>query len=232
MPPKKTVKRHCKVPKQAVIVHSGGMDSTLCLALALREFPKEQLISLSFSYHQRHSNELQAARKICADWGVEHKELNLSVLSLLTKDALTDSTLPIEWEQGSEPTTLVVGRNGLMARLAAIHAHSLGARCIYMGLMEIESHYRDCSEEYIRLKEKILRMDLADEHFEIRTPLIHMRKEETMELAHSMGILDYLLENTISCYEGISGKGCTKCPACFLRNRGLEQFYAKHKVSG
>ena len=73
-----------------------------------------------------------------------------------------------------------------------------------------------------------LRMDFDDEKFEIRTPIISMTKKETMELGHSLGVLEYLLENTITCYEGIEKEGCLKCPACKLRNQGLKIFSLEH----
>lgn len=213
--------------KKAIVVHSGGMDSSICLALAIRQFTAETVLSLSFSYHQRHSTELESARLISQEWGVEHALIDLSVLSHLTRDAMTDKSVSIRWGEGHVSTTLTVGRNGLMARLAAIHAHQLGAGCIYMGVMEeeaIEVGYRDCSKEYIALKQQILRIDLGNPDFEIRTPLISLRKEQTMELAHNLRILPYLLEKTVSCYEGKPRIGCQQCPACFLRNRGLAQF--------
>ncbi len=222
------------MPKQAVIVHSGGMDSTLCLALAMQEYSHEDILSLSFRYGQRHSNELAAAEKICRLWNIDHAVVDLSTFSTLSRNALTDTSMPIDFgHEAAAPTTLVVGRNGLMARLAAIHAHSLGAQCIYLGVMEIEAKeigYRDCSEEYIKLKERILQIDLGDPLFRIKTPLIHMTKEETANLAHQLGILDFLLEHTISCYEGLPGEGCRKCPACYLKNRGLETFKQKRTL--
>jgi 7-cyano-7-deazaguanine synthase len=213
--------------KQAVIVHSGGMDSSLCLALALREFPKEKILSLSFNYDQRNHKELQAAQKICQQWGVDNVVVDLSMLGQLTRNALTNHSLSVTWNGEDLPPSLVVGRNGLMARLAAIHAHQLGAHCIYMGVMEVETLYRDCSEDYIKLNEQILRLDLDDPTFEIRTPLIKLRKEQTLELAESLGVLEFLLENTITCYEGIGGTGCKECYACFLRNRGIEEYTKK-----
>ena len=146
----------------------------------------------------------------------------------LTRDALTDSSIPIEHLPGEAPNTLVVGRNGLMARLAAIHAHHLGAGSIVMGVMELEganSGYRDCSRAYMDKMQEILRLDLDNPHFTIRTPLVKMTKRETMELADSLGVLEYLLENTISCYEGLFGRGCGRCPACLLRNEGIDAFY-------
>lgn len=217
--------------KKAVVVHSGGMDSSLCLAVAIKEFGAEHVLSLSFTYNQRHSIELTRATEISKHFNVDHVELDLSCLSLITESALIGNTQAIEHKQGEAPNTLVVGRNGLMARLAGIHANSLGAHCIYMGVMELESAnsgYRDCSREYMDVIEKALRMDFADEGFEIRTPLIQMNKKETMELGYQLGVLEYLVENTITCYEGKPKEGCMKCPACKLRNEGLKIFSLEH----
>lgn len=217
--------------KKAIIVHSGGMDSSLCLALAVKEFGNQNVLSLSFSYNQRHSTELDRARKISEHFHVDHTEIDLSCLSQITESALIGNKEKIEHIKGTPPNTLVVGRNGLMARVAAIHAHSLGAHCIYMGIMELEeanSGYRDCSRAYMNLVESALRMDFSDPTFEIRTPLVKMTKKETMELGYGLGVLEYLLENTITCYEGIEKEGCLKCPACKLRNAGLKIFSLEH----
>lgn len=217
--------------KKAIVIHSGGMDSSICLALACKEFGKEHILSLSFSYQQRHSPELNQAAKICLDWGVDHKIVNIDSMQAITKNALTDPSIPIEHDAGQLPNTLVVGRNGLMARLGAIHAHYLGARMIYMGVIEVEawnSGYRDCSRAYMDLKQEILRIDLGDPEFEIRTPIVHLSKMETLELARELGILQYLLRETITCYEGLSREGCKICPACLLRNEGIRLFSEKH----
>lgn len=213
--------------KQAIIIHSGGMDSSLCLALAIREFGKENVLSISFRYDQRHAVELEQAAKICRDWGVAHVVLSIDCLKEITNNALMDPSIAIEHSDTCPPNTLVVGRNGLMARLGAIHAHHLGAHCIYMGVIEVEeanSGYRDCSRRYMDLMQEILRIDLDDPSFEIRTPLVKMTKKETMELGDRLGILPYLLQETVSCYEGVRGEGCGRCPACKLRNEGIRQF--------
>jgi len=210
------------------------MDSSLCLALAVREFGKEAVLSLSFDYGQRHRAELQAAEKIAVDWGVDHALLSIDCLGKITENALTDSCRPIAHPEGVPPNTLVVGRNGLMARLAAIHADALGAGCVYMGVMELEeanSGYRDCSRRYMDLMEEILRIDLDNPHFKIRTPLISMTKEESHELARELAVLPYLIENTVSCYEGLFHPGCGRCPACLLRNRALERADARKLVA-
>lgn len=215
--------------KKALVIHSGGMDSSICLVLAVKEFGASNVLSLSFNYHQRHSNELRQAAFIAKHFGVDHKELPLDCLNLITENALTNSTLAIKKSARGVPNTLVVGRNGLMARLGAIHAHSLGAHCIFMGIIEAEgsqSGYRDCSRAYMDLMEQILRLDLADESFCIRTPLVSMSKFETMKLAAELNVLPFLWEHTVTCYEGIAREGCGKCPACNLRNEGYRQFAA------
>jgi 7-cyano-7-deazaguanine synthase len=217
--------------KKAVVVHSGGMDSSLCLALAVKEFGKENVLSLSFSYGQRHSNELDVADKISKHMEVDHLVLNIDCLAEITENALTNKDISITQEKGKAPNTLVIGRNGLMARIAGIHAHSLGADCIYLGVMELEeanSGYRDCSRTYMDLIQSALRMDLGNDHFEIRTPLVSLTKRDTMELGFKLGILEFLLENTITCYEGKAKEGCGKCPACKLRNAGLKTFSLEH----
>lgn len=213
--------------KKTIIIHSGGMDSSICLALAIQEFGTNSVLSLSFNYGQRHSPELIQAQKICKDWEVDHTVIHLNCLNKITDNALINRTLAIV-ENGEEPpNTLVIGRNGLMARLGAIHADQLGASSIYMGIIGVDgnfSGYRDCSREYMDLKQQILRIDLNNPSFEIRTPLVHMTKKETLEVAYQLGVLEYLLSNTISCYEGIPGQGCKKCPACKLRNKGIQEF--------
>ena len=217
--------------KKAVVVHSGGMDSSLCLALAVKEFGAENVLSLSFTYNQRHALELDRARKISDFFKVDHMELNLDCLSQITESALIGTKTKIEHKAGEAPNTLVVGRNGLMARLAGIHAHSLGASCIYLGVMELEaanSGYRDCSRAYMDVIQTALRMDFASQAFEIRTPLVSMTKKESMELGFQLRVLGFLLENTITCYEGIEKAGCLKCPACKLRNSGLKIFSLEH----
>jgi len=215
------------VRKKAIVIHSGGMDSSICLVLAVKEFGAANVLSLSFNYQQRHSNELRQAAFIAKHFGVDHTVLALDCLNVITENALINPRIPIEKSALGVPNTLVVGRNGLMAHLGAIHAQSLGAHCVFMGVIEVEgsnSGYRDCSRSYMDLMEQILRLDLADDSFCIRTPLVYMSKCETMKLADELNVLSFLWEHTITCYEGIPQEGCKKCPACSLRNEGYRQF--------
>ena len=198
----------------------------------MKEFGASQVLALSFDYGQRHQIELTQAQKIAAHFKVDHTTLKLDCLSLITENALT-RPIPIAHTSGT-PNTLVAGRNGLFARLAGIHAYGLGAKAIYLGIMELEtanSGYRDCSREYMDLIQAALRMDFAQSDFEIRTPLVSMTKAESMELGASLGVLEFLLEETITCYEGKKHEGCGVCPACKLRNAGLKEFLKTHQLN-
>lgn len=220
-----------KIAKKAIVVHSGGMDSSICLALAIEQYGAENVLAMSFTYGQRHSNELDQAKLICEEWKVDRITINLDCLAQITDNALTNQSLDINHTKGETPNTMVVGRNGLMARVAAIHANHLGAECIFMGVIEVEeanSGYRDCSRKYMDIIQAALRVDFDNQQFEIKTPIIYMTKKQTMDLAYQMGILHFLVETTITCYEGEIGFGCGKCPACSLRNQGLREFIKDH----
>lgn len=217
--------------KKAVVVHSGGMDSSICLASAIKEFGCDAVQSVTFHYGQRHLPEIRQAQKICRDWNVDHVIFEIPCLKAITNDALVNHSLEITRSEASLPNTLVVGRNGLMGRLASIHAHDLGAECIYMGVIEVESAncgYRDCSRDYMDRLEELLRIDFDDPKFKIRTPLVTMTKRETLELAKELDVLDYLLEETITCYKGQRYWGCKTCPSCILKNQGIKEYLEKH----
>lgn len=209
--------------KKAVVLHSGGIDSSTCLWIAKQDF---EVTSISFAYQQKHLSEIEAAYNICQEWGISRVVFHLDLLPHITSNALTNPQQAIIYSEGSA-NTMVVGRNGLMAHLAGIYAHSIGASHLFLGVTEIEgvhNGYRDCSRNYFNIKEQILRIDLANPNFQIHTPVIHLNKKEILYLAHELKILSYLLEHTISCYQGISHLGCQKCPACHSRNNGLKEF--------
>ncbi len=209
---------------KTIVVHSGGMDSSICLALAVKKYGYENVLSLGFSYGQRHENELQNAQKISDYFKVKRVVIDLNCLNEITDNALINKSLKISHTKGEAPNTLVTGRNGLMARVAAIHADHLKANSIYMGIIEVEeanSGYRDCSRKYMDLVEAALRLDFDNEDFSIETPLVFLTKKETFDLIENKKDLLYLVENTITCYEGLPKEGCKVCPACELRNSGL-----------
>ncbi len=213
----------------AIVLHSGGMDSSLCLFMAAQEFGRDRVLSLGFRYHQRHEVELVAAQAIASHFGVHRVVIDMKPLPGWEGSSLLSHDLPIS--SGHCPNSFVVGRNGLLLMMTSPLASRVGVRTLVIGVMEREgahSGYPDCSRAYIDSVQTVLRLDLRDPLFSIQTPLIAMSKAETMELAHSLGVLDYLLEHTVTCYNGISGAGCQKCPSCILRNQGIAEFYQNH----
>lgn len=207
----------------AIVVFSGGQDSTTCLFWALEKF--ERVIAVTFDYNQRHKLEIECAKNIAKDLGVEHHILNMDLLNQLTPNALTRSDIDIKnGEDGNLPSTFVDGRNMVFLTFAAILAKVKGARHIVTGVCETDfSGYPDCRDIFI--KSLSVTTNLAmDYNFVIHTPLMWIDKAATWKMADKYGKLDYVRNNTLTCYNGIIGDGCGECPACILRKRGLEAY--------
>jgi 7-cyano-7-deazaguanine synthase len=213
---------------QAIVCHSGGMDSSICLAQAVQRFGADNVLAVAFDYGQRHKIELEQAKKICDFFAVQQRVVALDFMSHLTDNTLLGAGDIVHKNNAQPANSLVVGRNGLMLRLCAIIADNLGANFVYSGVTEVEakySGYRDSDQRYIDLLQNILRIDLANDDFEILTPVVGLTKAEGMQLAAKLGVLDFLLEHTISCYNG-KIPGCQECPACCLRKQGIDEYYS------
>jgi len=207
--------------KSAVILHSGGQDSTTCLAWALTKFKNIELIS--FDYGQRHKAEIRAAQTIAKKLNLKHTTLKLPILKELTKNALTNQSVKVKaGKKGQLPNTFVDGRNAMFLTTAAIYAKQKGITNIVTGVCQTDySGYPDCREPFIKSIQKTLQ--LAMEYpFKIHTPLMNLTKAQTVELMDKLGKLD-LLKYTHTCYEGIS-PACGKCPACKLRLKGFKEY--------
>jgi 7-cyano-7-deazaguanine synthase len=205
----------------AVVLHSGGQDSTTCLAWALKKFDKVYLIS--FDYGQRHKTEIRAAKIIARKLNLPHETLKLPILSQLTKNALTDTSIKVKaGKKGSLPTTFVDGRNALFLTVAAIYAKQKGIPNIVTGVCQTDySGYPDCRQDFIKSMQKTL--SLAMEFpFKIHTPLMFLTKAQTVGLMEKLGGLE-LLKYTHTCYEGTK-PACGKCPACKLRLKGFKEY--------
>lgn len=209
--------------KKALVVFSGGQDSTTCLFWALKNF--DYVETLTFNYNQRHKEEIEVAKAIAKDLGVPNTIIDLSLLSQLTTNALTRADIDIvDGEDGNLPTTFVDGRNHLFLSFAAILAKSKETNHIITGVCETDfSGYPDCRDIFVKSLNVTLNLSM-DFNFVIHTPLMWLDKKETWALAYDLGAFDYIREKTLTCYNGVIGVGCGECPACKLRNKGLTSY--------
>ena len=220
---------------KAVVVLSGGQDSALCLALAVRKFGAKEVAAITFAYGQRHSVETKFARHLARHFGVAaHKVVKLGFYRDLTTNALFDPTMKIGWNKDGRrktengkvlpPNTVVEGRNAFFLMAAAVWAKALGATDVYTGVSQADySGYPDCRAVFIRAEEKAIRLAL-DFPIRIVTPFMRKTKAEEWALAAKLGVFDLIANGTVTCYNGIPGAGCGKCPACKLRNGGLRDY--------
>ncbi|WP_372773703.1 7-cyano-7-deazaguanine synthase QueC [Mangrovibacterium sp.] len=212
---------------KALVVFSGGQDSTTCLFWAKQKFAEVE--ALSFDYGQKHRLELELAAKIANDAQVPFQVLKLDLLGQITNNALTTPGMDVEAEKpdNSPPNTLVEGRNMLFLTYAAIYAKSKGIHHLVTGVGQADySGYPDCRDEFIRSLNQTLNLSM-DFAYEIHTPLMWRSKEEVWHLSDELGVFDLVRTKTLTCYNGIVGDGCGNCPACKLRRNGLESYLAK-----
>ncbi len=211
---------------EALVVFSGGQDSTTCLFWAKREFGKVH--ALTFRYGQKHVLEVEMAERLAAKAGVDFHILDVPLVGQLGANSLTDTSIVMDQEkpEDSFPNTFVPGRNLFFLSIAAVFARERGIRHIVTGVSQTDfSGYPDCRDAFIRSLNVTL--DLAmDEQFVIHTPLMWLDKARTWALADSLGVLDIVRNETLTCYNGIPGDGCGHCPACRLRRAGLEKYLA------
>ncbi|WP_171970150.1 MULTISPECIES: 7-cyano-7-deazaguanine synthase QueC [Staphylococcus] len=220
--------QHTLDQNKAIVVFSGGQDSTTCLFYAKKHFKDVTLVT--FNYGQRHDTEIEVAKKIAQEQNVEHHILDMSLLSQLTPNALTQHDLKIEDTEDGIPNTFVPARNLLFLSFAGALAYQIKAKHIITGVCETDfSGYPDCRDSFIKSMNITLNLSM-DRDFVIHTPLMWLDKAQTWELADDLGVLNYIRENTLTCYNGIIGDGCGECPACQLRSRGLEKYLAKKGV--
>lgn len=214
---------------QAVVVLSGGQDSATCLALAIRRYGAKHVAAITFSYGQRHSIETKFAKALAREFGVAaHKIVKFGFYGDITTNALLDSSVEIGREKGAScPNTVVEGRNAFFLMAAGVWAKSLGAKVLYTGVSEADySGYPDCREAFIKSQQRTLRLAL-EWPIRIVTPMMHITKAEEWALADRLGIFDLIRRKTVTCYNGVPGDGCGRCPACILRANGLKEYLEK-----
>lgn len=208
--------------EKAVVVFSGGQDSTTCLFYAKKHFKEVELVT--FQYGQRHDLEIKVAEDIAKEQGLKHHILDMSLLSQLSPNALTDHSMQIENDENGIPNTFVPARNLLFLSFAGALAYQIGAKHIITGVCETDfSGYPDCRDSFIKSMNLSLNLSM-DKDFVIHTPLMWLNKKETWALSDQLGALDYVREKTLTCYNGVMSDGCGECPACKIRKQGLDQY--------
>lgn len=209
----------------ALVVFSGGQDSTTCLFWAKREF--KDVCALSFRYGQKHEREVELAGGIARRAGVAWEAMDLPLIGTLGHNALTDASMTMD--EGIPdgrvcPNTFVPGRNLFFLSVAAVWARERGIRHIVTGVSQTDfSGYPDCRDSFIKSLNVTLNLAM-DAQFVLHTPLMWLDKAETWALADELGVMDIVRHDTLTCYNGIPGDGCGHCPACKLRREGLERY--------
>jgi 7-cyano-7-deazaguanine synthase len=226
----------------ALVLFSGGQDSTTCLASALARY--ERVETVGFDYGQRHRveldarlNVLRALRTQFPHWasrlGEDHM-LDLAVLGQVSQSALTEETA-IQMQSNGLPNTFVPGRNLMFMTLAAALAYRRDLQVLVTGVCETDySGYPDCRDDTMKAMQLALNLGMA-QRFRIETPLMWIDKAATWKLAHDLGgadLLELVREHTHTCYLGDRsqrhdwGYGCGSCPACELRAQGHAAYIA------
>lgn len=211
----------------ALVVFSGGQDSTTCLFWAKKHF--ERVHALCFFYGQKHREEVEIARKIAEGAGVPFEVKDVGFIGSLAQNSLTDGSIPMDKEkpEGSVPNTFVPGRNLFFLSIAAVYARELGIHHLIAGVSQTDfSGYPDCRDAFVKSLNVTLNLAM-DDTFVIHTPLMWIDKAETWALADELGVLDLIRQETLTCYNGIKGDGCGECPACTLRREGLQKYLAE-----
>ena len=211
--------------KKAVVIFSGGQDSTTVLAYAKNL--GFLVHAISFNYGQRHENEIEAAKKIAELYDVTHHIINLD-LSAFTNTALINQELEVPNYQGNEeiPITYVPARNTIFLSYALGYAETILAQDIFLGISQIDySGYPDCRPEYLdaftTLANLATKEQVNGKKMRIHAPLLHLSKKETVLLGQQLGV-DYGM--TVTCYKLSSeGLACGECESCVLRHKGFLQ---------
>lgn len=211
---------------KAVVIFSGGQDSTTCLYWALKKY--DVVETITFNYGQKHFIELDCAKRICERENVKQTIIDISFLDTIVESALTSNGDVNELNEKGLPSSFVPNRNQLFITLAHAYAQKIKADTLVTGVCETDySGYPDCRNEFIESIAKTSNLGSAS-NILIETPLMWLNKAQTFQLAKDFNCLKEVLEYSHTCYNGDHsnrhdwGYGCGTCPACMLRAKGFE----------
>jgi 7-cyano-7-deazaguanine synthase len=219
----------------ALVVFSGGQDSTTCLGWAKNRFDRVE--TLTFDYGQKHRVEIYQAKKIATLLDVENFVLKFDAFSQLADSALIDGSLDISSAHSHKPNlpaSFVPNRNAVFFTLAHAYAQKKGIDNIITGINQTDySGYPDCRLEFIEALELALNLG-SESNIKFHYPLIHLSKAQTFEMSKQEGVLELIIDESHTCYNGNHntknewGYGCGECPACILRAKGWQEYNKKH----
>jgi len=214
--------------KKAVIIFSGGQDSTTCLYWAKNHF--DEIEAITFNYGQKHSIELECSKKICDKNNIKQTIIDISFLNTIVDSALTSNGNVNKLNSKGLPDSFVPNRNQLFITLAHSYAQKIGAESLITGTCETDfSGYPDCRNVFIKSIEATSNLG-SESDISILTPLMYLNKAETFKLADELGYLNEIVNDSHTCYNGDRehlhewGYGCDNCPACELRKNGFNEF--------
>lgn len=212
---------------KALVLFSGGQDSTTCIYWAMKEFSSVEAVF--FHYGQRHSIEFQSVKHVCDKENITLHELHVPAFKEIGGTAMIDE-ITIENGKNNMPNTFVPGRNIVFLTLAASLAYKRGIKDIIMGVNDADySGYPDCRMEFVKSMQESLSKGL-DYDLTIHAPLQSMSKAEIWALSDRLGVINEIIKHSHTCYVGDHstlnpwGYGCGECPACILRKKGFEAF--------
>lgn len=217
---------------KALIVLSGGQDSVTCLGLAIKLYGAENVAAIGFNYGQQHAVEINCATLICNRLDVPYKVIDISFFGKLVTSSLTGEGSVSDSHPANDdlPASFVPNRNALFLTIAHAYAQEIGATYVYTGVCETDySGYPDCRSLFIGHMETALNVGY-EVNIQFVTPLMHLTKAETFQLAEDSHCLQMVLKDSHTCYEGdhttenIWGFGCGVCPSCLLRKQGFNEF--------
>ena len=217
--------------KKALVIFSGGQDSTTCLLWALKRF--DEVRAISYRYGQRHDVELDLAADICAQLGVVQTVVDLSAqFAELNESALLTATEDVNEETSRGlPASFVPNRNLIFLVYAHTFAQKIGFDTLVTGVCQTDySGYPDCRYDFVQAAKSTMNM-ASEVNIEVETPIMWLNKAETFMLADLCGGIDIIVGKTLTCYNAELtmnryGFGCGKCNACLLREKGYDEYVA------
>jgi len=219
---------------KAVVIFSGGQDSTTCLFWARNRY--DVVEAITFDYGQKHSIEIEQSKYICEKYNIKQTIIDISFLNTLVESALTSNGDVNKINNKGLPSSFVPNRNQLFITLAHSYAQKIGAESLITGVCQTDySGYPDCRKEFIDAISKTTNIG-SESDIKIETPLMYLTKAETFQLAEDEMCLLPVIKESHTCYNGVReklhewGYGCGECPACELRKKGFNKYIENRHV--